>query len=786
MENVVIKARHSYTIMESKDHFNVVRYECQTPIKYPNNRIAHIITAKGYNLPKEKGITYILEGTFEKYEKNGKTTYTLNVITTSEVVPTEQDAILAYLVTLDGIGKATADKLYTAFGKTVFKIIEKDPLKLTSIKGINKNKATKIQASFAIRQSAKGLFDFLFPYGIKTTSIMKVHEEFGLNAIEKIKENPYCLLNANGIGFKTADYIAKRTGFPSDNPERIKAGIIEVLIESEKGGDVFNKSTPFPSFMLDGYLREPLFSYLYQDVTFTTGGTYLPRDILYLMVLKLLAILIDENLFDKLLFELHSQKKIFISVDNDKDNDNIEKTKVYRYQLAICEYNEAAKICSLLKNPLPTCEDLLETIKAKERDNSIILSNEQRAAVIQAVTSPISVITGGPGTGKTSIQKIILSVFKKYFPKDEILLAAPTGKAAKRMNEQTGYPALTLHKALGLYADDNGTSIETTDSKKFSQKLIIVDETSMVGSYLFNTLLSHIPNGARLVLIGDVDQLPSIEVGAVLRELIVSNIIPVTKLTKTFRQASGSSIVTNAARIKIGEDKLDYTNDFEFIECENSTAIAEKAADILPSLVNTYGDSEVMCLTAFRHKTESGSNALNERLRQVIHPVNSFSKYFETKGTKIYEGDKVMNLKNTALLTNGDIGIVKNIIKSKDTLIVTCDFDGATIALEDEEVDSLELAYATTVHKSQGSEASCVILTTDIAHKIMLKRNLFYTGVTRAKKKLVILGQTDAMNIAIQTQDCVYRRSQLGYLTNTFINEQTKEESNEPEQLSFL
>ena len=786
MAKVVIKARHSFTLMESNDHFSIVRYEVLEPIKYQDGKSARIITAKGYNLPKEKGIVYILEGEFEKYEKNGKISYTLKVESAKEILPTEQDSILAYLITLEGIGKTTAQKLYTEYGKNVFRVIENDPIKLTSIKGISKNKALKLQASFAMRQSAKEIFDFLFPFGIKTGAIMKLHDKLGAKSIEKIKENPYCVMQVNGIGFKTADYIARKTGFHKDNPERIKAGILEVLLESERGGDVFNKSTPFPSFMLDGYLKEPLFSYLYSESTFTTGGTYLPRDILYIMSLKLLDIPVEESDFDKFLFDLHNEKKIFLSIDQSKNDGDIEKTKVYRYQLAVCEYKEAERLSALLKTPLPICENLLDTIKAKERDNSIILSTEQRAAVIQALSSPISVITGGPGTGKTSIQKIILSVFKRYFPKEEILLAAPTGKAAKRMHEQTGYPAQTLHKALGLYADESGSVIETTESKKFSQKLIIVDETSMVGSYLFNTLLSHIPSGARLVLIGDVDQLPSIEVGAVLRELISSNTIPVTKLTKTFRQASGSSIVTNAARIKIGEKRLDYTNDFEFIECESSQSIASKASLLIPNLVKVYGENEVMCLTAFRHKTESGSNALNESLRAILHPINASAKYFESKGTKIYEGDKVMNLKNTAVLTNGDIGTVKNIIKTKDSLVVTCDFDGAIVALEDEEADSLELAYATTVHKSQGSEAACVVLTTDNAHKIMLKRNLFYTGVTRAKKKLIILGQKDAMNLAIDTQDCVYRRSQLGALIYSFAHENKKEDSKEPEQLSFL
>ena len=342
------------------------------------------------------------------------------------------------------------------------------------------------------------------------------------------------------------------------------------------------------------------------------------------------------------------------------------------------------------------------------------------------------------------------------------------------MAESTGYPASTLHKALGLYSDfeDNGSAGNTLN---FEKGLVIVDETSMIGSYLFEKLASHITKGSRLIMVGDIDQLPSIETGAVLRELIDSKVVPITRLTKTYRQASGSSIITNAARIRSGEKRLEYNGDFEFSPDETSDDIARSVCSLVPRLIERYGEDEVMVLTAYRRKTSSGANELNLALRNTLRKdITEKTPYFERQGVRIYEGDKVMNTKNTEFLTNGDIGKVVKIVKSDETLSVTCVFDGQKVMLEDEEALTLELAYAMTVHKSQGSEAKAVVLVTDNAHRIMLKRNLFYTGVTRAKSRIMICGQLSAMHHAIDTVDSVYRRSQLGRLLRGYAEKDSE------------
>lgn len=794
MSQVTLTGKHTYTVMQSKDGYMVARYELPNEVELPDGKKTKVISAKGYKLPEDKGITFSMTGTFEIYtNKDGKDSYTLNVESVTEVIPTEEESILAYLTTLSGVGKVLAERLYDALGKNVFDVIEKTPSELTKIKGISPKKAEKIQIGYLSRQSARKLFEYLFKYGVKDKQIMRIHNELGDSAVETIKQNPYSILKIANIGFKTADAIARKSGLSSDNPDRIRAGIVEVLMQAEYGGEIFSKASPYPDFVLHEYLRVELFDKLYADATFSTGGTYLPRDILYLMLLRLLKIEISERSFDNYLFELHAAKEIFLAIDRSLSPTDFDYMKVYRKSTAVVEYKAAEKLARLSSASLPSLPNLSDVITDKQAVESILLSNEQKEAVVKALTNPVSIITGGPGTGKTSILKIILSVFKHYCPKDGVLLLAPTGKAAKRMSEQTNMPAHTIHKATNIYADDDGNIVETDENAMFTEKLIIVDESSMVGNTLLYHLLSHINVGTRLVIVGDVDQLPSIETGAVLRELLDSNELPTTRLTKTFRQANGSSIITNASRIKVGETNLDFDDEFQLIECPTSEDISDKIVELLPDLISKYGEDNVMCITAFRNKTASGSNALNEAIRNTIRKPKEKDRFFESRGMKIYEGDRVMYTRNTESLTNGDTGTVERILKTKNSLIVTCRFDGNSIGFEDEETGALELAYATTIHKSQGSEAACVLMVCDKAHKVLNRKCLVYTGATRSRNQLIILGQKEeALSYAILTEDNLYRTSALGSLIHRFkTTPSTKTPGKSPAgtvegQLSFL
>ena len=775
MERII--GEYTYTVMENKD-FSICKYKTKTPVTLPDGKVTEDITVKGYALPNMKKITYELCGEFEEYQNkhSKKTQFTFVVSAVREVIPTQAEAIVAYLVTLKGVGKALAAKMYNAFGKNIFDIIENEPQKLSEINGISKKKAEKIQLDYLNRNQGHELYMYLYRFGISAMQSSKIYKVLGPDAVSIVKENPYEILRVKGIGFKTADAIARRENFPKDFGPRIEAGILEVLQQNEKGGELFSKYSPLPAFVLDRFLRPEIFSLIEENETYNTGNVYMHRGTCYLMTLKLLDLPLSEAKFDEVCMELHRTKRIFIAADKSKSPDDIEKYKIYSFHPDMVGYKSAREIVKLMKAPIKPCEDLLKTIYDVEKKLSIVLSDEQQNAVKMAMENPISIITGGPGTGKTSVQKALIDVFKAYYPEEGILLCAPTGRAAKRMSESTGYPATTLHKALMLYADEDGECLQSQEEFFFSEKLIIVDETSMIGSFLLERLISHVTAGSRLVFVGDTEQLPSIEIGAVLRELINSKKVPLTRLTRTYRQASGSSIITNAARIKVGEKKLEFNSDFKLLADETSETIADTVCSVYPKLIEQFGEGEVMCLTAYRKKTASGSNALNNALREVMRKdITDETPYFETaggKGTRIYEGDRVMNTKNTEFLTNGDLGRVISIAKSDQSLIVTCEFDGQKISLEDEEVNSIELAYATTVHKAQGSEAKAVILVTDMAHQIMLKRNLFYTGVTRARQKLIIIGQPVALSKAISTLDSVYRKSQLGELIRFYSKEE--------------
>lgn len=791
-EGINLIGEHAYTILEKND-FRICKFKAKQAVLFPDGASCTDVTVKGYGIPTEKKIFYKLSGHFEEYRNkhDGKIQYTFVMDDYEEVVPTDQDAIIAYLMSLKGIGKKSSEKLYSTFGKEIFSVIEKDPDQLCKVNGISLKKAKKIQNEYLSRNQGHKLFLFLFRYGISSMHCAKIYKVLGSDAIERIKQNPYVMLDAKGIGFKTVDVIAKKMGFARDFEPRIEAAILEVLMQSEKGGSLFNPTTSLPGFLLNAYLRPAIYNLINENSTYNTGNVFLTSEILYLMTLKLLEYPVDEKKFYSLLYQMHQDKRVFISVDREKKDGEFERLRVYRYHAACAEYRAAKKIVQLMRANLEKHEDLKKVCTDVQKKLSLLLSDEQQTAVLVALENPVSIITGGPGTGKTSVQKAILEAYQAYYPNAKILLAAPTGRAAKRMAESTGYPASTLHKALMLYADDEGSCNESDKEFVFDEKLIIVDETSMIGSFLLERLLDHIAPGTRLIFVGDIDQLPSIEVGAVLRELINSNIVPVTKLTKTFRQASGSSIITNAARIKTGEKRLEYNDDFKFLPDETSETIADTVCSLVPALIAKYGEDEVMVLTAYRKRTASGANALNFALRSTLRKdITETTAYFEKQGIRIYVGDKVMNTKNTDFLTNGDIGKVCDVVKGNGSLIVTCEFDGERITLEDEEVNAIELAYATTVHKSQGSEAKAVVLVTDMAHKVMLRRNLFYTGVTRAKQKLYIVGQLSAMNRSIDTMDSAYRRSQLGLLISFYKNknqkgEKRKEKKQEEQQLEI-
>lgn len=387
------------------------------------------------------------------------------------------------------------------------------------------------------------------------------------------------------------------------------------------------------------------------------------------------------------------------------------------------------------------------------------MASEQRHAVTTALTSQLSVITGGPGTGKTLIQRFLLDIYRRKNRGAKIICCAPTGRAARRMEQATGFPATTIHKALGLLAGEDGDYCEP---EMLDADLIVVDEVSMMDIYLANHLFRSVPHGSQLVLIGDADQLPSVGPGAVLSEIIACGAVPVVRLDRIFRQSYGSRIAANAKLIRHGNLSLEYGEDFHFYDsCDMSTS-AQQIETLYLQETAKYGVDNVALLTPYRQKTETGVNALNERLREKLNPQDG-KKPEVVYRKRIYRlGDKVMQIKNCEDISNGDIGYITSVTRDDTDSVLTVDFgDGRIAEYDGSDLEMLDLAYASTIHKSQGSEYKSVIINLQCAHAVMLVRPLVYTAITRAKERVLIVGERRALCIAIKRTDTEQRGTML-------------------------
>ena len=414
----------------------------------------------------------------------------------------------------------------------------------------------------------------------------------------------------------------------------------------------------------------------------------------------------------------------------------------------------------LQRSSLPYIGDLDDEIDQQQVELGFILAEEQRQAVKTALVSPLCIISGGPGTGKTSIQRVFLNIYRKAFPDADIVCCAPTGRAARRLEQSTGLPAYTVHKALNLTAGETNT---LTLPEPVDADLVLVDEVSMLDMSMTWYLFHALPPMCRLVLVGDADQLPSVGPGAVLSEMLRCGRIPMVMLDKVFRQSEGSMIAENAQRIRHGDTSLQFDGDFQFWSSSDIQQSAEWLEQLYMQEVSRYGVDNVALLTPFRAKTETGVRSMNERLRALVNPP-SVNKPQIALGQRIFRlGDKVMQTKNREEVSNGDIGYIRKIERDEDGFQVEVDFhDDRIVSYEDNEsLSHLDLAYATTIHKSQGGQYDSVLLSIQNCHGRMLKRPLVYTGLTRAKRKVQIVGDWQAVIRAIQTTDTERRNTML-------------------------
>ena len=626
-----------------------------------------------------------------------------------------------------GVGTALAARIVRRFKADTFRIIEEEPERLAEVKGISEKMARAISEQMESKKEMRQAMMFLQDYGISMNLALKIYNEYGSRMYGIIKENPYRLADdIQGVGFKMADEIAQKVGIFTDSDFRIRSGIYYTLLQSV-----------------------------------TNGHTYLPQEELLAAASELLHV--DPSVMEKHLTDLQIEKKIVVKVD--EEHSAAPSRHVYASQYYYTELNTARMLHDLnLRGSEPEAEirKKLEVICAEEK---IEPDELQIRAVIEAVNSGLLIITGGPGTGKTTTINTII----RYFEQEEmeILLAAPTGRAAKRMTEATGYEARTIHRLLeltGVPSDDKDTSgmhFERNEENPLEADAIIIDEMSMVDIYLMHALLRAVNPGTRLILVGDINQLPSVGPGNVLRDMIASGAFNVVQLTRIFRQAAESDIIVNAHKINDGEQIPlgKRSKDFLFIRREHPDAIISAMLTLVREKLPNYVHADmfdIQIMTPMR-KGALGVERLNTILQSFLNPKDPSKPEKEVNGTIYRVGDKVMQIKNNyqiewetrnkygipidsgAGVFNGDIGIIREINTFAEELTVEFD-EGKMVDYSFKQLEELELAYAITIHKSQGSEYPAVVIPVYSGPRMLMTRNLIYTAVTRARACVCLVG----------------------------------------------
>ena len=662
-----------------------------------------------------------------------------------EKIPEDTYAMERYLGSgaIKGIGAALAARIVRRFGEDTIRIVEEEPERLAEVKGISEKKAREIAAQVTEKTEMRKAMIFLQKYGISLNLGAKIYQKYKDSLYTVLQENPYRLAeDISGVGFKIADEIAARIGIHADSDYRIRSGMLYTLLQAS--GE---------------------------------GHTYLPKDQLFARCAKLLGV--DESYMEKHLMDMLLDRKL---VMQEKKGEKI----IYPSQYYYLELNTARMLCEL-NICCPEDENIVEKrIASIEKETGTVLDEMQKKAVTEAAGHGLFILTGGPGTGKTTTINAIIRFFEGEGA--ELRLAAPTGRAAKRMTEATGYEAQTIHRLLelnGMPEDDRSTGavhFERNAQNPLEADVIIIDEMSMVDIHLMHSLLLAITAGTRLILVGDENQLPSVGPGNVLRDIIHSGCFPVIELTKIFRQASESDIVVNAHKINRGEpvEINNKSRDFFFLKRYDADMIIRVVIaliqDKLPRYVNAR-PFEIQVLTPMR-KGLLGVERLNQMLQRYLNPQDG-SKKEKTLGDCLFrQGDKVMQIKNDYQMEwevrgrygipvekgigvfNGDTGILREINEFAETAEVEFE-DGRFATYSFKQLEELELAYAITIHKSQGSEYPAVILPVLSGPQMLLNRNLLYTAVTRARKCVTVVGSEETFAEMIRNEKQQKRYSAL-------------------------
>lgn len=706
-------------------------------IKYRNEE-------NGYSIldVSSKGDDYVLVGTFpyisqgDMLEASGTLIehpiYGEQIQVESYELKTPEDTVSMerYLGSgaIKGLGAALAARIVRRFKADTFRVIEEEPERLSEVKGISEKLAMSISEQMESKKELRQAMMFLQEYGITMNLALKIYHEYGPKLYGIIKENPYRLADdIQGVGFKIADEIATKVGIFTDSDYRIRSGIFYTLLQSV-----------------------------------TNGHTYLPQEELLRGASELLHV--DPQVMEKHLVDLQMEKKIIVKAEES----GVPGFHVYAAQYYYMELNSARMLHDLNVHGREP-EEVIRKKLDRIRDEEQIEADElQIQSVLEAVNSGLLIITGGPGTGKTTTINTII----RYFEQEEmeILLAAPTGRAAKRMTEATGYEARTIHRLLELSGapgdngDTSGMRFERNEENPLDADAIIIDETSMVDLYLIQALLRAINPGTRLILVGDVNQLPSVGPGNVLRDLIDSGCFNMVRLSRIFRQAAESDIIINAHGINSGKviDLGKKSRDFLFIRREQPDAIISAMATLIKEKLPNYVQADpfdIQIMTPMR-KGALGVERLNGILQEFLNPGSSGKEEKEVSGTIYRVGDKVMQIKNNYQIEwevrnsygipvdagmgvfNGDIGRIREINIFAEELTVEFD-EGKMVEYSFKQLEELELAYAITIHKSQGSEYPAVVIPVHSGPRMLMTRNLIYTAVTRARLCVCLVGNPD-------------------------------------------
>ena len=689
-----------------------------------------------------QGASVELEGNFTQHPVYGKQ---FQAVRLTEKMPEDALAMERYLGSgaIKGIGAALAGRIVRHFGDDTFQIVENEPERLSEVKGISEKKAREIAMQIAEKSDMRKAMMFLQKYGISLNLGAKIYQKYGDSVYSVLQENPYRLADdISGVGFKIADEIAYRIGIHTDSDYRIKSGMVYTLLQATGEGHV-----------------------------------YLPKDELFQRAAELLGV--DSSYMEKHLVDLAMERKIVQKEQGDQ-------ILIYPAQYYYLELN-TARMLRELDIFCPEDEKIVERrIVQIEKETGTVLDEMQKKAVQEAAGHGLLIFTGGPGTGKTTTINAII----RYFEGEgaEIRLAAPTGRAAKRMTEATGYEAQTIHRLLelsGMPEDDReGQPIhfERNAENPLETDVIIIDEMSMVDIHLIHSLLMAVTAGTRLILVGDENQLPSVGPGNVLRDIIRSGQFPVVELKKIFRQASESDIVVNAHKINKGE-QVEINNksrDFFFLKRYDADIIIRVVIALIQEKLPKYVEAkpfEIQVLTPMR-KGLLGVERLNQILQRYLNPPDASKKEKEIGQGLFREGDKVMQVRNNYQLEweirgrygipiekgvgvfNGDTGIIKTINEFAETAEVEFE-DGRWAEYSFKQLDELELAYAVTIHKSQGSEYPAVIIPLLSGPRMLMNRNLLYTAVTRARKCVTVVGSEETFRDMIRNEKQQRRYSSL-------------------------